>query len=50
VNVEHAADDEMCIHCLGVNEYFSVFFISYFYHYSLYKCGIKRKFGSFPTW
>jgi len=34
--VERAADDEMCIYCLGVNNYFSftcIFFL-YFCHYS----------------
>jgi len=32
---ERAADDEMCIYCLGVNIYFSFRFFLYFSHYSL---------------
>jgi len=47
--VERAADDEMCIYCLGVNNYFSFIFLLFFCHYSLYKCGIKGKLGNFPT-
>jgi len=42
--VERAADDEMCIYCRGVNNYFSCLFFLYFSHYSLYKCGITKKF------
>jgi len=41
--VEREDQDEMCIYCLGVNNYFSIVFFSYFCHYSLYKCGIKGK-------
>jgi len=47
--VERTADDEMCIYCLGVNNYFSFLFFLYFCHFSLYKCGIKVKLGTFPT-
>jgi len=47
--VEHAADDEKCIYCPGVNNYFSFLFFIYFCHYSFYKCGIKGKLGTFPT-
>jgi len=48
MHVKRAADYEMCIHCLGVNKYFSFLFWLYFGHYSLYKCGIKGKIGTFP--
>jgi len=30
--VERAADDKMCIYCLGVNIYFSFLFFSYYCH------------------
>jgi len=43
IYLEHVADDEGCIYCLGVNYYISFLFFLYFCHYSLYKCGIKGK-------
>jgi len=35
-----------CSFCLGVNNYFSL--LLYFCHF--YKCGIKGKLGTLPTW
>jgi len=46
--VECATVDEMCIYCLGVNNYFSFNFFLYFCHFSLYNYGIKGKLGTFP--
>jgi len=31
IYIERAADDEMCIYCLRVNNYFSFLFFSYFF-------------------
>jgi len=47
--VERTADDQMCIYCLGLNNYFPFILFLYFCHYSLYKFGIKGKLGTFPT-
>jgi len=46
---ERAADDQMCIYCLGVNKYFSFLFFLYFCYLSPYKCGIKAMLGPYPT-
>jgi len=48
MHVDRAADYKMCIYCLDMNNYFSIHFFLNFGHYSLYKCGIKAKLGTFP--
>jgi len=51
IYIERAADDKMCIYCLGVNKYFSfLFFLYIFFTIHFTNMVINRKLGTFiPT-